>query len=108
MNENVYRYCFARSIPPRDIGETLLLSLIAVESLHGHARTRMDARYCFNRKKRLCEIDAATPVGSDLARIFTGYATKEFGEKAVSITRGPAHKCDARGGCRTAAAGAAV
>ena len=32
-------------------------------------------------------IDASTDVGSDLARIFTGFATKEYGERSVLIER---------------------
>lgn len=85
MKKQLYIYRFARTIPVRDIEETLMLALMAVESLHGHVRLRMDGRYRFDKGKRLCEIDATTKVGADLAEIFTGYATREYGDASVTI-----------------------
>lgn len=100
MTKQIYRYRFAEKVPVRDLEETLVLALMAVESLHGPARLRMDARYRLEKQHRTCEIDASTQVGSDLARIFTGYATREFGNEAVTIdtetTTGPCaghHPC---------------
>lgn len=85
MTQQIYRYRFAEKVPARDLEETLVLALMAVESLHGPAQLRMDGRYRFEKERRMCEIDASTQVGVDLARIFTGYATREFGNGAVAI-----------------------
>ena len=108
MKNHSYRYRFARAVPARDIEETLTLALMAVESLHGRARVRMDGRFRLDKDRRICLIDAGTRIGADLAKIFTGYVTREYGEKAVDITRESAHACSGQGGCRAAAAGAAV
>jgi len=82
-----YKYRFNTSVPPKDLEETFLLALMAVESLHGHSKVRMEARFSLDKKNRTCLIDAATKTGSDLASIFTGYATREYGENAVYIER---------------------
>ena len=34
-----------------------------------------------------CVVDAATDVGRAIARIFTGFLTREFGEKAFKVER---------------------
>ncbi len=87
MKNHSYRYRFARAVPARDIEETLTLALMAVESLHGRARVRMDGRFRLDKDRRICLIDAGTRIGADLAKIFTGYVTREYGEKAVDISR---------------------
>jgi len=108
MKKQTYRFRIAQSIPARDIEETLMLSLMAVESLYGHTRVRMDSRFKLNKKRRICVIDADTRIGADLAKIFTGYATREFGDKAVEIACKPLHTCGGQGRRRPAAAGAAA
>ena len=105
MKNHSYRYRFARAVPARDIEETLTLALMAVESLHGRARVRMDGRFRLDKDRRICLIDAGTRIGADLAKIFTGYVTREYGEKAVDITRESAHASSKQGVCRAAAAG---
>ncbi len=102
MKKHIYRYRFARKVPARDIEETLMLALMAVESMHGRARLRMDGRYRFDKEAHSCEIDASTKVGVELAEIFTGYATREFGDEAVTIEQenepGQTCSCSASGG----------
>lgn len=85
MNKQVCRYRFARTVQPREVEETLLLSLLAVESLYGRARVRMEAPYRLSKERGVCVIDTSTVVGVSLARIFTGYATLEYGDAAVTI-----------------------
>ena len=67
--------------------QTLLLSVLAVEGLHGASRVRLDAKYCFDAGKHACVIDADTVVGQDISRIFMGFATREFGEEAFAVSR---------------------
>lgn len=105
MTKHIYRYRFARTVPARDIEETLMLALMAVESLHGRARLRMDGRYRFDKEQHVCEIDASTKVGADLAEIFTGYATREYGDDAVAIKQ-EATPGEKTGKCSCAAASA--
>ncbi len=85
-----YKYRFDQSVPAQDLEDTFMLALLAVESMYGHSRVRMESRFNLDKQNRTCFIDAATKVGCDLASIFTGFATKEYGERAVMIDREPA------------------
>ena len=87
MAKDIYRYTFGPMARMQDVEEALLLAVLAVESLHGQSRVRMDASYCVDAEKRAAVIDASTPVGRDLCRIFTGFAIREFGEAAVKVRR---------------------
>lgn len=87
MTKEIYRYTFGQSARMQDVEEALLLAVLAVESLHGQSRVRMDASYCVDAEKRVAVIDASTSVGRDICRIFTGFALREFGEAAVKVRR---------------------
>jgi len=87
MPKEIYKYQFREGVSLRDIEETLLLAVLAAESLHGQCRVRLDAGYCLEESKRACIIDAATDVGRDINRIFTGFAIGEFGEDVFEVER---------------------
>ena len=87
MNREIYRYNFNAKVPLRDVEESLLLAVLATESLHGRALVRLDASFRLDAKKRSCVVDAATDVGRAIARIFTGFLTREFGEEAFKVER---------------------
>lgn len=87
MNRELYRYNFNAKVPLRDVEESLLLAVLATESLHGRALVRLDASFCLDPGKRSCVVDAATDVGRAIARIFTGFLTREFGEAAFKVER---------------------
>jgi len=87
MPKGIYRYQFREGVPLRDIEETLLLAVLAAESLHGESRVRLDAAYCIEDGKRACVIDAGTDVGRDISKIFTGLVSREFGEDAFQVER---------------------
>lgn len=87
MPSEVYRYVLCRPIPFPDLMATLDLALIAIQSLHGHERARLDARFAVDARKQTLAIDAGTPVGQALNQIFTGFARREFGEHALKIER---------------------
>lgn len=87
MPNHVFRYILCRPIPFPDVLATLDLALIAVQSLHGQERTRLDARFASDAGKLTLAIDAGTAVGQALNQIFTGFARREFGEHAFRIER---------------------
>jgi len=87
MNRELYRYNFDSKVPIRDVEESLLLAVLATESLHGRSLVRLDASFCLDSHKRSCIVDAATEVGRAIARIFTGFLTREFGEEAFKVER---------------------
>ena len=85
MTPTIYRYRFDRKVPPRDVEESLLLAVLAAEGLHGTARVEMDAACRIDKDTGHCVVDATTPVGRDIARIFTGYLIHEFGRESFAI-----------------------
>lgn len=89
MSREVYRYVFGPGVPFAEVIATLDLALIAVESLHGESRSRLDARFTDDPTKRAVAIDASTPVGQALNQLFTGFARREFGESAFKVDRVP-------------------
>jgi len=87
MPNDVYRYEFVDAVPAAEIETTLVLSLFAVEALHGESQTRLDAGHAFDPKRRTVVIDAATEVGKDLNRVFIGFVTREFGPGSFRVER---------------------
>jgi len=87
MSREVYRYNFNDNVPLKEVEESLLLAVLAAECLLGRARVRMEASFRLDKEKRACVIDAGTEVGNNIARIFTGFLTREFGEEAFKVER---------------------
>ncbi len=85
MSPKTYTYSFGKSIDVVEAEATLLLSLLAVEALHGECEFRMNARHAFYPKTRSCEIDASSEIGRDLNRIYVGFMTREFGSSSFSV-----------------------
>jgi len=82
-----YKYRFDSKLPVKNVEESLLLAVLAVECLHGRAKVRLDASFSLDAKKLTCVVDAATEVGCAIARIFTGFLNHEFGESAFKVER---------------------
>ena len=89
MSAEIYKYEFNDDVPPRELEESLLLAVLAVECLHGESRVRLHARYCLRANDSKCVIDATTDVGRDLAKIFTGFASREFGQDSFRVRQVP-------------------
>jgi len=87
MKRDIYKYRFAEGVPLKDAEETLFLAVLATESLHGRSQIRLDAKFSVDERKRSCVVDAGTQVGRHIARIFTGFLTREFGEDAFKVER---------------------
>lgn len=87
MTSNVYRYTFASDVPIEEIEALLLLAIWGCEALHGEARTRLDAAHFLDPAMRACVIDAGTPVGRDLNRLFIGFVSREFGPDSFDVER---------------------
>ena len=84
---DVYRYRIAAEVPGAEVETTLVLSIFGAESLHGESQTRLDARHAFDPARRTVVIDASTPVGRDLNRLFVGFLTREFGPGSFRVER---------------------
>jgi len=87
LTKDIYQYRFSDSPSMADVEETLLLSVMAVEALHGRSKVNLDAKFRLDETQRICEVGADNQVGRDIARIFTGLLTKELGESAFRVER---------------------
>jgi len=85
MAPAVYRYEFAPDVPIGEIEHTLVICLLAVQSLHGEARTRLAVGHHLDRRRRICVIDGRTPEGRDLAKLLAGFLSREFGETSFTV-----------------------
>lgn len=87
MSKELYRYSFPGNVPVEEIEATLLLALWGAESLYGESQVRLDAAHFLDPDRRACVIDADTPVGRDVNRLFVGFARREFGNDAFRVER---------------------
>ncbi len=87
MTADIYRYVFNEDIEMDEIETSLLLAVVAAESLHGESQVRLDASHYLDPIKRACVIDAATCVGRDVNRLFVGFLRREFGEDIFRVER---------------------
>lgn len=87
MSGEAYRYTFSDDVSPSTAEDLLLLAVVAVECLRGGSVVRLDAACQFDETHRTCVVDGDTDVGQSIARIFTGYLTREFGEQAFRVER---------------------
>jgi hypothetical protein len=87
MTKELYRYAFKPDVSLEDLEASLLLAVLSAESLHGEAQVRLDAAHFFDTDQRACVIDADTPVGRDVNRLFVGFLRREFGEDAFTVER---------------------
>jgi hypothetical protein len=86
VNKELYRYRFG-SLPIAEVQASLALSFVAAESLHGEAQVRLDAAHLFDAVGRKCVIDASTPVGQDVNRLFVGFLRREYPERSFHVER---------------------
>lgn len=94
MSRTVYRYQFHEGAQVEDVEASLVLAILATESLHGEAQVRLDAAHAFDLEQRVCVIDAETPVGQDLNRLFVNFLRREFGEDAFQVERVAKNQAD--------------
>jgi len=97
QNASMHTYRFRRHLDLDEVQDTLTLSVLGAEHLHGRARVRLDGWWRLDRQRRTCQIDASTRVGEVIAQLFTGYLSKEFGENSFTVRRAePTRSIEAR------------
>jgi hypothetical protein len=87
MSKDIYRYEFKPDTSIEDIEASLLLAILASQSLHGETQVCLDAAHFLDTAKRACIIDAGTEVGRDINRLFAGFIMREFGEDSFKVSR---------------------
>lgn len=88
MSTTTYRYEFNTDIPIEDVETSLVLATLGAESLHGETEVQLDGCHLMDVEKRSCVIDAESPVGKDLNRLFAGFVRREFGRDSFRVRRG--------------------
>jgi hypothetical protein len=97
MATDVYRYRFGKNVSADEIEATLLLAIVAAEGVHGQAQVRLYMSHAFDGAAGTCVIDAGTPVGRDVNKLFVSFLAREFGADAFTVERVPDPAFDARG-----------
>jgi hypothetical protein len=87
VTRTVYRYEFQERIALAQVEESIALAILAAEGVHGETQVRLDAGYYLDESRRTCVVDATTAVGETVARVFTGFLRREFGEEAFRVER---------------------
>jgi hypothetical protein len=87
LNKVLYYYFFTPEVPIEDVESALNLAILATESLHGESQTRLDMNHTFDKAKQKFMIEAGTPVGQDINRLFVGFIQREFDRDSFAIER---------------------
>lgn len=87
MNRIVYKIEFAKKLPMGTVDYHLITAVIAAESLHGRSAVRLDAVARLNTRKRVVTVDAETQVGVDIAKMFIGFLSRDFGERSFQVNK---------------------
>jgi hypothetical protein len=87
MSKHVYHFRFDPEMPITDLEDILMLALVALNSLYGLTRLRLDCRLILDRKQRQLLIDGTTRAGYHLALIFTGVADYLLGNDEFRLFR---------------------
>jgi hypothetical protein len=81
----VCRFKFNREVDREVIEWHIAQSILASEGVFGQAKVRLNAAYLAADNKVV--IDVSSPVGENIAEVFTWRMTKEFGEESFSVER---------------------
>lgn len=87
MSKELYRYVFTEEASMEEVEASLVLAVMATESLHGESQARLDVAHYLDPTLRACVVDAGTQVGRDFNRLFIGFIRREFGEDAFRVER---------------------
>lgn len=87
MNGSLVKYNFDSGLSMKEVEESLMLAVLAAECLHNRSAVMLDACFRFKAKEYSCIVDTTTPIGRDIAVLFTGLLCREFGESRFRVKR---------------------
>lgn len=91
-SQSTYRIVFQRDLPVEAVEDTLMMAVMAVECLVGRPALKLEASFRLDKKLHTCTVDASTPAGQHIARVFVGLMAREFGEGSFTVERDGAAK----------------
>src|SRR5262245_11891297 len=83
----LYRFELSDAAPLEEAEVLLEVATQAVEALHGSSAVALDVRHGIDAGARAIVLDATTPAGQDLARLFVDQLRREFDADSVRIIR---------------------
>lgn len=89
MSKILYRFAFTTPADMKEVEQTLLMAVLAVSCLHGPAAVRLDAGYTLDEERRVILVDASTPIGRDITRVFAGLCAHEYGDGSFRVEAVP-------------------
>jgi len=85
MPREIYRYVLGREASIIEAIAIFELALVAVQSLHGEPRTRMDTWFRVCPDGRTIDVDASTHVGKAITQVFAGLLAHAFGACGFAV-----------------------
>ncbi|MBI4063494.1 MAG: hypothetical protein HY401_04245 [Elusimicrobia bacterium] len=89
MLENgvTYRFRILKSRSPQLLAMLLDLAVAETIVIFGTAKVKLETAYKVSPKGPVCSIDGGTECGEHLAKLFTGFLLKKFGEQGFRVER---------------------
>lgn len=87
MTGELIKYEFDSGLSMKDVEESLMLTVLAIECLHNRSAVMLDACFKLKHEDYSCVVDTTTPVGRDIAVLFTGLLCREFGEASFKVRK---------------------
>jgi hypothetical protein len=78
MAPEKYRFTFDEQVALEDVAASLILARWATEALHGEPVVALEAKHHIDAPNRQCVVEAVSPAGRDLARLFLGFLRREL------------------------------
>jgi hypothetical protein len=85
MRAAVYRYDFKPDVPMDEVEASIVLALMATESLHGECDVQLASPHFLDAARHACIVDATTALGGDFNRVLLGFLRREFGQGAFRV-----------------------
>ena len=88
MRTSEFRFQFTADVDLAEAENTLRLSLLAAEGLHGEAKVRTEVTYAVDPIRAEIRVSGSAPAEAT-AQIYTSLLSHEFGREAFTVRREP-------------------
>lgn len=87
MRTSEFRFQFTADVDLAEAENTLRLSLLAAEGLHGEAKVRTEVTYAVDPIRAEIRVSGGTAPAEATAQIYTSLLSREFGREAFTVRR---------------------
>jgi hypothetical protein len=89
MSDAIFRYQLSSDLSLSQVSAAFEWAFTITEAIHGDVPVLLNGLYSTNADTRTWTIDATTPVGRSLSRLFTGLLRRDFGSHTFTVERFP-------------------